>query len=158
MVPPASYPDGMWAPVHTPGSVLAVNAQQVCAPGYAKTVMAVPEDEKRQVLAEYGLATAAGYVIDHLVSSELGGSNDLDNLWPEQPVEASRKDAVDSALYLAVCKGQMSLTDAQEQIATWWTAPSYPGTATASTAATSSVAAPRRPIVTRPRSTAATRR
>jgi hypothetical protein len=111
--------------------------------------MAVPEDEKRQVLAEYGLATSAGYVIDHLVSLELGGSNDLDNLWPEQPAEAKRKDVVENALYLAVCKGQMSLADAQEQIATWWTAPSYPATSPASTAASSPTAAPRRPSVTR---------
>jgi hypothetical protein len=157
LVPPASYPDGMWAPVHTPGSVFTESAQQVCTPGYAKTVRAVTEDEKRQVLAEYGLPSSTGYVIDHLVSLELGGSDELDNLWPEQTEESKRKDAVENALHLAVCQGQMSLADAQEQIATWWTAPSYPGTAPASTAAPAPPPTEQRPAVPRSKSPSTTR-
>jgi hypothetical protein len=156
LVPPASYPDGLWAPVHTPGSVFTESAQQVCTPGYAETVRAVTEDEKRQVLAEYDLPSSTGYVIDHLVSLELGGSNELDNLWPEQTEESKRKDAVENALHRAVCQGQMSLADAQEQIATWWTAPSYLVTTPASTAAPSPPATERRPAVSRPKASPTT--
>jgi hypothetical protein len=64
-------------------------------------------------------------VIDHLVSLEVGGSNDISNLWPEPSDEAKRKDAVENNLHGAVCNGSMSLADAQAQIRTWWTAPRY---------------------------------
>jgi hypothetical protein len=56
---------------------------------------------------------------------ELGGSNDLKNLWPE-PAEPRpgfhEKDRVENYLHRQVCSGRMSLADAQKQIQTDWLA------------------------------------
>lgn len=71
----------------TPGVALTnVTVGQICAPGYASSVRDVPESVKRQVFIEYFGAVPAhpgDYEIDHLISLELGGSNDIKNLWPE---------------------------------------------------------------------------
>src|SRR5713101_8003626 len=64
----------------TPGAILAnATKTDVCTSGYAKSVRNVPQSEKNQVYAEYGIArhTAGEYEVDHLVSLELGGSNDI---------------------------------------------------------------------------------
>jgi hypothetical protein len=122
---PILLPNGTAGPTYSPGAILDVTVQQICTPGYASSVRAVTTPEKNAIYAEYGITNHTGYVIDHLVSLELGGSNDPSNLWPEPADEAKRKDRVENALHDALCSGQMSLGDAQAQIKTWWTAPSY---------------------------------
>jgi hypothetical protein len=57
---------------------------------------------------------------DHLVSLELGGSNDITNLWPEVGKLPNPKDKVENDLHDAVCSGQVSLSAAQEAIASNW--------------------------------------
>jgi hypothetical protein len=42
-------------PKLTPGDTFEVTAQDVCVPGYAKKVRAVPAWLKRQAYAEYGI-------------------------------------------------------------------------------------------------------
>ena len=72
----------------TPGAILSTGTKDaICKPGYAKSVRNVPDSEKNQVYAEYGITSHAPgqYEVDHLVSLELGGSNDIANLWPEVP-------------------------------------------------------------------------
>jgi hypothetical protein len=110
----------------TPGDVLPnVTADQICQPGYAKSVRNVPTSEKDQVYAEYDISShhAGEYEVDHLVSLELGGSNDISNLWPELADPRPgfhEKDKVENYLHDQVCSGAMSLADAQQQIATNW--------------------------------------
>lgn len=110
----------------TPGDVLKdVTSEQICQSGYAKSVRNVPESEKNQAYSEYGIAshTAGQYEVDHLVSLELGGSNDISNLWPE-PANPTpgfhEKDKVENYLHDQVCSGKISLQDAQIKIATDW--------------------------------------
>jgi hypothetical protein len=89
----------------------------------------VPDTEKHQVELEYGLA-AKGYgstlEIDHIVSLELGGSNDPANLFPEEATLAGHapgfhvKDKLENAVHKAVCAGTISLRLAQQQIASNW--------------------------------------
>lgn len=70
----------------TPGAVFPnVTRDQICTSGYAKSVRNVPTQEKDQVYREYGILsrTAGEFEVDHLISLELGGSNDISNLWPE---------------------------------------------------------------------------
>src|SRR5437764_1030390 len=70
----------------TPGAIFPnATVQQICTSGYASSVRNVPSSEKDQVYAEYGIHShyAGQYEVDHLVSLELGGSNDIANLWPE---------------------------------------------------------------------------
>ncbi len=94
-------------------------------PGYSSGVRNVPESEKNQVFAEYGITShgAGEYEVDHLISLELGGSNDIANLWPE-PAEPRpgfhEKDKVENYLHQQVCSGAMSLADAQSVIANDW--------------------------------------
>jgi hypothetical protein len=121
-----------------------VTAAQVCASGYSASVRDVSSSVKNQVYAEYGITDHTNYVIDHLVSLELGGSNDISNLWPEPSAEAKRKDVVENALHDAVCNGSITLADAQTQIRTWWTAPSYSAApATTGAPATTSALTPK---------------
>jgi hypothetical protein len=58
--------------------------------------------------------------LDHLVPLELGGSNDITNLWPEVGKVPNPKDKVEDALKRAVCAGQVSLAAAQNAIAANW--------------------------------------
>jgi hypothetical protein len=110
----------------SPGAIFAdVTKDQVCVPGYSKGVRDVPDSVKNQVYAEYGIAshTTGEYEVDHLISLELGGSNDIANLWPE-PAEPRpgfhEKDKVENYLHQQVCSGAMSMADAQSIIATDW--------------------------------------
>ena len=97
----------------------------ICVPGYSSKVRNVPDSEKNQVYAEYNIAshTAGEYEVDHLISLELGGSNDIANLWPE-PAEPRpgfhEKDKVENYLHDQVCSGAMTLSDAQAIISTNW--------------------------------------
>ncbi len=109
----------------TPGAILNVSRDQICVPGYSTNVRDVPESEKNQVYAEYGVTqhSAGEYEVDHLVSLELGGSNDIANLWPE-PAEPKpgfhEKDKVENYLHDQVCSGAISLQEAQREIASNW--------------------------------------
>ena len=87
----------------------------------------VPDSEKNQDYAEYGIThhTAGQYEVDHLVSLELGGSNDISNLWPEAASSKPgfhEKDKVENYLHDQVCSGALSLQQAQVEIATNWLA------------------------------------
>jgi hypothetical protein len=72
-------------PKLTPGDVFDVTAQDVCVPGYAKKVRAVPAWLKRRAYAEYGITEykPGDYEVDHLIPLSLGGSNSIRNLWPQ---------------------------------------------------------------------------
>jgi hypothetical protein len=110
----------------TPGAVFTnVTKDDVCKSGYSSGVRDVPISEKDQVYAEYGIAhhTTGQYEVDHFVSLEIGGSNDISNLWPEaaNPTPGfHQKDKVENYLHSQVCDGSMSLHDAQVKIATDW--------------------------------------
>jgi hypothetical protein len=112
----------------TPGALLATGTKDaICKPGYAQGVRNVPDSEKNQVYAEYDIKshTSGQYEVDHLVSLELGGSNDISNLWPElaSPTPGfHEKDKVENYLHDQVCSGAISLKQAQIEIATNWLA------------------------------------
>ncbi len=109
----------------TPGDILSATKDDVCKSGYAQSVRNVPDSVKQAVYQEYGIASRSPgqYEVDHLVSLELGGSNDISNLWPEaaEPKPGfHEKDQVENYLHDQVCSGAMSLQDAQVKIATNW--------------------------------------
>jgi hypothetical protein len=117
----------------TPGAIFAgVTKAQVCVSGYSASVRDVSESTKNAVYAEYGITshTTGQYEVDHLVSLELGGSNDIANLWPEaaNPTPGfHQKDVIENELHNEVCNGTISLTTAQDEIASDWLA-IYQGT------------------------------
>ena len=106
----------------TPGAILTVDTSVICVSGYTKTVRYVPFKEKKKVFAEYGISYALRnrYEVDHLISLELGGSNDISNLWPEASsiAEGSKiKDRFENYLHAQVCNGRISIEEAQSEIA-----------------------------------------
>jgi hypothetical protein len=118
--------DGVQDKACTPGAIIPdATVDQICTPGYSSSVRNVPTSEKDQVYAEYGITShfAGQYEVDHLISLELGGSNDIANLWPELADPRPgfhEKDKVENYLHQQVCGGQMSLQKAQELIASDW--------------------------------------
>ena len=112
----------------TPGAIIATATKaKICVSGYSSSVRNVPTSEKNQVYAEYGIYshTAGQYEVDHDVSLELGGSNDIANLWPEPASPKPgfhEKDKVENYLHSQVCSGAISLKQAQVEIATNWLA------------------------------------
>ncbi len=112
----------------TPGAIFTdATKDKICQSGYASSVRNVPTSEKDQAYEEYGIASHSSgqYEVDHLVSLELGGSNDIANLWPElaSPTPGfHQKDQVENYLHDQICLGAISLATAQQEIATNWLA------------------------------------
>ena len=69
----------------SPGAVLTTNTKVICVSGYTKTVRNVSTSTKKAVFKEYDIPYAqhSNYEVDHIISLELGGSNDISNLYPE---------------------------------------------------------------------------
>jgi hypothetical protein len=114
-------------PKLTPGAVLPVTAAEVCQLGYAKSVRHVDGRTKAKVYREYGIERTSGYYeIDHLISLSLGGSNDIENLWPQnyesEPWNAEVKDRLEDRLHSLVCGGAITLQEAQKALAQDWIA------------------------------------
>jgi hypothetical protein len=113
-------------PACTPGALMpGVTKSQICRSGYASSVRNVPQSKKDRAYAEYGVTHhfPGQYEVDHLVSLELGGSNDTANLWPEAASPTPgfhQKDRVENYLHDQVCRGAISLRQAQIEIATNW--------------------------------------
>ena len=111
-------------PTCTPGAVQADVTQAsiastICRHGWTATVRA-PEAEtgkvKKAAMLAYGLPASGSKTteLDHFVPLELGGANDVRNLWPEPSDEpghgvANTKDKVENDLNAAVCRGQVPL-------------------------------------------------
>jgi hypothetical protein len=113
--------------VSTPGYTRALSRDAVCSTRWGLDRRHVTETMKRQVAAAYGVpwADRHQYEFDHFIPRELGGADDVRNLWPEPLTgahNAHMKDRLENALHRRVCAGEMSLADAQESIRTDWVA------------------------------------
>ncbi len=112
----------------SPGAIFPdATVKDICTSGYSSSVRNVPTSEKNHAYAEYGIHShhSGQYEVDHLISLELGGSNDIANLWPEAASPTPgfhQKDQVENYLHDQVCSGAVSLKDAQYEIATNWLA------------------------------------
>ncbi len=123
-----SYPD----PKYTPGATFShLTEKELCVPGYTSTVRNVPDKVARQVFVNYGIESQyltkqrANYEVDHFISLELGGSNDVSNLWPQpyDPLPGARqKDVVETNLHHRVCNHELTLSQAQDIIKRDWCA------------------------------------
>jgi hypothetical protein len=113
-------------PSLTPGAVLTTSTARICESGYASSVRDVPESEKDEVYARYGVAHVPDqYEVDHLVSLEVGGSNAISNLWPEPYAGrwgARTKDVLEDKLHDLVCSEAIGLRYAQRIEARNWVA------------------------------------
>jgi hypothetical protein len=100
----------------------------ICTPGWTRAA-AAPSQELLSVLnaaqAAYNVRVPTGgaVLLDHLVPPDLGGSEDVSNLWP-MPIEPgiqNLKANTDATVNKAVCAGTVGLAAAQQAMATNWT-------------------------------------
>jgi hypothetical protein len=119
-------------PTLTPGAVRTTDVAVVCDKAHKTSeIRNVPGSVKNAVYRAYGLANkragqcsgAEGCEVDHLISLELGGSNEPANLWAE-PYDsvwnAHVKDRLENELHKRVCAGRLNLTAAQTMISVNW--------------------------------------
>jgi hypothetical protein len=112
-----------------------ISSSMICTANYDKCIRDVSSEEKKAVYNDYGIPGGdhtgicdvdQGCEVDHLISIELGGSNDQKNLWP-QPYEglqfnAHVKDRLENWFHAHVCSGAISLKTAQKEISEDWVA------------------------------------
>lgn len=126
-------------PSLTPGVVRAgLSKATICKTKWGKDARHVSASMKVEVFQSYGLSgnddpacvadkSGRHCEIDHLISRELGGADEVKNLWPEPygtiPWNAARKDRVENRLHKEVCAGHISLTEARQEIKTDWRVP-----------------------------------
>lgn len=110
----------------TPGSTRPATVTEICAVDHDEVVRTVPGQLQRKVFQEYGIANPrpADYELDYLITPGLGGADDIRNLWPE-PHDSTTwnsyaKDQLEDRLHNLVCGRQLSLSEAQHEIASNW--------------------------------------
>jgi hypothetical protein len=117
------------SPFCTPGSTDPAVTQAdigstICRTGWTATVRPPSSETGHAKFAvaypAYGMPVTVTSELDHLVPIELGGSNDITNLWPEAGKVPNPKDAVENALRAAVCAHKVTLRAAQDAIARDW--------------------------------------
>jgi hypothetical protein len=100
-------------PSCTPGAVETTDLEIICHHSTWER-RNVSSAIHRQVFEEYGMAypqTRGEFEVDHLIPLELGGSNDIANLWPEaaEPRPGFHdKDLCENWAHKIVCDGTMA--------------------------------------------------
>jgi len=129
------FPDPICTPgVTNPKVTQATIHQTICVRGWTSTIRPpenVTEPEKLSSMAQYGDTTGpSNYEYDHFIPLELGGApNSLKNFWPEphdvvlngHNYGSFTKDDVENELRYQVCKGNLTLAQAQQIITSNWT-------------------------------------
>lgn len=128
-------------PAVTPGVARPLATDQVCSTKWGHDQRAVTAAMKAQVFEAYDIRIprdggrysfpklpggGSAYEVDHLISRELGGADDVKNLWPEPYMgawNAHDKDRVENRLHVEVCAGHLTLDRAQQEIRTDWRIP-----------------------------------
>jgi hypothetical protein len=111
----------------TPGAARAIQIEELCRSQYLQNDPAVQPSLELAVFREYGLpaSSKSAYQLDYLITPALGGTADIQNLWP-QPYSATwnagTKDQLEDHLHHLVCEGKLELATAQNEIASDWIA------------------------------------
>ncbi len=111
----------------TPGKVASVGVDSLCV-GSLPARSPIPPATRAVVLRQYQMEHVAAheYELDYLVTPELGGVADPQNLWPERYVSgvwnARVKDDLERLLPQLVCQGTIDLVTAQHDMADDWIA------------------------------------
>jgi hypothetical protein len=120
-----------------PAATQANLASTVCMAGWAQTVRPPAAYTSALKIAQiyqyaYDDRDVSHYQEDHLVPLELGGApRDPRNLWPQPnlatlpdgtSIGSKEKDDLEDVLHDRVCKGEMTLDEAQRSIARDWIA------------------------------------
>jgi len=120
----------------TPGVArTGLSKSTICATKWGKDERHVTAAMKAQVFALYGysgyddarcVADAHGQrcEIDHLISREVGGADDIKNLWPQAygttPWNAHLKDKLENRLHKELCANHVTLQQARGSLLNDW--------------------------------------
>lgn len=134
---PATWAGDLPDPTLTPGAldpeVMQSNIKEsICKAGhFTWTEGHMPpksflEKTEKEQISAYGYPdeNTKHYQMDHLIPLSLGGSpTDAKNIWPQPLISkwsARKKDYLEGILHEKVCKGEISLSQAQEEIRNHW--------------------------------------
>lgn len=112
----------------TPGAVRLISTRQVCVLPAKDEGRLAPPQLAAQVFERYRITNPKprSYEVDYLISPALGGSENIENLWPvpyADGIWTSRvKDALEDHLRSLVCDGKIDLATAQQEISSNWIA------------------------------------
>ncbi|SFS07475.1 Putative zinc-finger [Granulicella pectinivorans] len=115
----------------TPGAIRTVSLSEICSAADDDDDLdpVLPASIQHAVFQEYGIAAAGmekNYQIDYLVNPQLGGTDDIRNLWPQAYQggvwNARAKDQLEERLHQMVCNQTIDLGTAQRAITTDWIA------------------------------------
>ena len=114
-------------PQLTPGVARPLTQVQVCDTKWGRDRRYVTVRMKKHVAASYGVpwTHVKKYEFDHLIPRELGGADDILNLWPQPWAGARKKDVLENELHRHVCAGSLTLSEAQQMIQKDWVAAYY---------------------------------
>ena len=119
----------------TPGAIrLGLSKDKICSIKWGKDARHVTSAMKQQAFELYGYSgnddpkcVPAGNrhsEIDHLISRELGGADEVTNLWPQaygtSPWNAVLKDKLENRLHKEMCAGNISLKAARDMLVHDW--------------------------------------
>lgn len=107
----------------TPGVVRNLSAEKICSTKWGADRRNVTKAMKAEAYARYNLAPwegecakPKGCEVDHRVPRELGGEDNIDNLWAEPfggSCNAHNKDRLENRVHKEMCAGDLTLEDAQ---------------------------------------------
>lgn len=98
-------------------AILTTRTQDFCTPGWSRAHRHVTAAQRRYVrLRDHA---QAGWVVDHRVSLEAGGSNATVNLLAQPPGQAKAKDVVEGSVHRAMCSHRLSVHAGQLRLWTW---------------------------------------
>lgn len=124
---PPTYPDPKLTPgAYDPKVTQETISTTICKKGSTKDSRHVTEKTKRDVYERYGIDYRlfhGKFEVDHFISLELGGLNDISNLWPQrfEPKPGAReKDVVETHLKKEICKGLITLDRGRQIIKQDW--------------------------------------
>lgn len=118
----------------TPGLTRDLTVDEICNTKWGKDRRHVTKKMVVQVLKNYHTTRnddswchkdshGRRYEIDHLISRELGGADDVANLWPQcysGKWNAIMKDRYENLLHKLVCAYKIDLSEAQTEISKDW--------------------------------------
>ncbi len=80
----------------------------------------VSHETKREVAHSFGIFDGyEKYEIDHYIPLSIGGSNELDNLWPLPVPVARAKSELEGRIHQEVVRGEISQDQAIERVKRW---------------------------------------
>lgn len=120
----------------TPGVARTdMTVEEICVKKWGEDVRLVTAKMKHTIFANYNYsgnddprcipdANGRHCELDHLISRELGGADDVLNMWPQSyggEWNATNKDRLENKLHKMVCvTHELTLEEAQDEIKTNW--------------------------------------